>query len=308
MSVRTGRNRAQTCGRSHVRLTAAVMSLTIPPLFLCCEAQGQAQAQEQELPFVPTPHEVVQAMIALASPGADDVLVDLGSGDGRIVLAAAQRGMRARGIEMDANLVRISRQRAESLGVSHLAEFRGEDLFTSRISDATIVALYLLPEANERLSRRLISELRPGSRIVSHAFDMGAWNPDSAISVMHAAGEANVYLWTVPAQMRGVWELTAEKGEPTLRLDIAQSYQQLSGSGRLGDAPLRIVSGVMRGNTFAMLLDGGEGGETSLMELRGTVTEAIAAAVLIVQGARESEFGYTGARLSSGNEPRPSPK
>jgi len=149
-----------------------------------------------EVPFVATPTEVVDEMLRLADVGPADVLYDLGSGDGRIVLRAAQRrGARGVGIEIDGRLVAESREAAEKAGVTRLVEFRQQDLFGADLRDATVVTLYLFRRLNLQLRPKLLAELRPGARIVSHEFDMGDWKPDRTI----AFRGRRLHLWIVPA-------------------------------------------------------------------------------------------------------------
>ncbi|MGE0592850.1 MAG: cyclopropane-fatty-acyl-phospholipid synthase family protein [Vicinamibacterales bacterium] len=145
--------------------------------------------------YVPTPQEVVDAMLELAKVGPDDVLYDLGSGDGRIPVTAAQRfGIRAVGIDIDPQRIREANGNAESAGVADRVTFLNQDLFTTDFSEATVVTLYLLPSLNLKLMPTLRSELRPGTRIVSHAFDMGDWVPDETVDV----NGRRIFLWTIP--------------------------------------------------------------------------------------------------------------
>lgn len=147
--------------------------------------------------YVPTPQEVVDAMLRMADVKKDDVLFDLGSGDGRIVVTAAQRyGTRGTGIDIDPERVDEANGNAILAGVTRLAKFKNQDLFETDLRDATVVTLYLLPELNRKLMPKLLAELKPGTRIVSHQFDMGTWKPDREATV---AGR-KIYMWTVPAQ------------------------------------------------------------------------------------------------------------
>ncbi|MGH8083992.1 MAG: SAM-dependent methyltransferase [Lysobacter sp.] len=144
--------------------------------------------------FVPTPHEVVDEMLRVAGVGADDVLYDLGSGDGRIPITAAKRwGTRGVGIDIDPKRIREANQAAEEAGVTDAVEFIEADLFEADLADATVITLYLLPDLNLRLRPTLL-ELEPGTRIVSHNYHMGDWEPDRHSTV----GHAQVYFWTVP--------------------------------------------------------------------------------------------------------------
>jgi predicted RNA methylase len=158
-----------------------------------------AGAQQPDVVFVPTPQEVVDKMLEMAKVGKGDVLYDLGSGDGRIPVTAAKRfGIRAVGIDIDPQRIAEANENAHKNGVTHLVQFKREDLFKTKFGDATVITLYLLPELNVKLRPRLLSELKPGTRIVSHQFDMGTWKPDRKVEL----NNRTIYLWTVPAQKK----------------------------------------------------------------------------------------------------------
>jgi predicted RNA methylase len=158
-----------------------------------------AGAQQPDVVFVPTPQEVVDKMLEMAKVGKGDVLYDLGSGDGRIPVTAAKRfGIRAVGIDIDPQRIAEANENARKNGVTHLVQFKREDLFKTKFGDATVITLYLLPELNVKLRPRLLSELKPGTRIVSHQFDMGTWKPDRKAEL----NNRTIYLWTVPAQKK----------------------------------------------------------------------------------------------------------
>jgi SAM-dependent methyltransferase len=166
--------------------------------FLICTAEGQRPAPEQmpiNTPYVASEPRVVDAMLELAHVTGSDTVYDLGCGDGRIVIAAARK-YGARGVGIDINPARIeeARTNARDAGVDHRIRFEATDLFDADIHTATVVALYLLPDVNLRLRPRLLGELKPGTRVVSHAFGMGDWKPDKEVVV---EGE-HVYLWTIP--------------------------------------------------------------------------------------------------------------
>ena len=154
-----------------------------------------AEMHEAEVMYLPTPHDVVEAMLRLAGVSRTDVVFDLGSGDGRIPIAAARvHGARGVGIEFDARMVERARCNAREAGVERLVEFRQEDLFLAELREATVVTLFLFPEMTRRLGPKLLSELRPGTRIVSHRFGLGDWPPERTIE----AGGHPLLLWTVP--------------------------------------------------------------------------------------------------------------
>jgi SAM-dependent methyltransferase len=161
---------------------------------------GIANAQDLEskkiVPFVPTPQEVVDKMIELVGVKEGDVVYDLGSGDGRIVITAAKKGARAIGFDIDGDLVKESRENIRKAGLEKLAEIKQQDILTVDLSPATVVTMYLLPDVNLKLKPNILKQLKPGSRVVSHAFDMGDWKPDKTERV----NGRTIYLWTIPAK------------------------------------------------------------------------------------------------------------
>jgi SAM-dependent methyltransferase len=210
-------------------------------------APGLAAAREPDLevPYVPTPPELVDRMLYLAGVGPSDYLIDLGCGDGRIAIAAARRGARALGVDLDP--ARIA-EAAAAVGFASLGDrvrFRREDLFRTAIWEATVVALYLLPAMNLRLRPRLLTELRPGARVVSHNFDMGDWRPEA--DERHESGR--VLLWTVPAIAGGSWTMTAPDGvEYTLDLD--QRFQDVTGTMTGGGRVVALENATLHGTAF----------------------------------------------------------
>jgi precorrin-6B methylase 2 len=172
------------------------------------DASAQSTNQEQQpsgkqlrspdVVFVPTPYEAVDAMLKVANVGKSDVVYDLGSGDGRIPIMAVQKYNAARAVGIDINPDRIREAEAnlKTAGVGDRVRFLNEDLFEAKIGEATVVTLYLLPSLNLKLLAKLLAELKPGTRIVSHAFDMGSWKPQQTLS----AGGSTVYFWTIPAK------------------------------------------------------------------------------------------------------------
>ena len=167
-------------------------------LLFALSASAQTPAlRAPDVIFVPTPHEVVEAMLKVAKVGKNDVLYDLGSGDGRIPITAAQKYGIARGIGIDINPQRI-REANENLrkaGVGDRVRFINADLYETDLSSATVITLYLLPELNLKLLPKLLKEVKPGTRIVSHAFDMGTWKPEQSLDV----GGRKIFFWTIPA-------------------------------------------------------------------------------------------------------------
>jgi SAM-dependent methyltransferase len=202
--------------------------------------------EDLEVPYVQTPRPVVTAMLDLAEVGQADYLIDLGSGDGRIAIMAAQRGARALGVDLDPDRVAEANNAAQIAQVQTRALFRRQDLFETPLREASVVTLYLLPRINMRLRPRLLTELRPGARIVSHNFTMGDWHPDETREI----GASHVYFWVVPAAAEGVWTITSDDGTPR-RLELEQRFQDVSGV--LDGAPLREVS--LRGRHLRFTVD-----------------------------------------------------
>lgn len=191
--------------RVFVLLLCAVMGLCLGKLDFVqplssstANAQDSSSESKKIVPFVPSPQIVVDKMVELAGVKKGDVVFDMGSGDGRIVIAAAKQGARAVGFEIDGDLVKESRENIRKAGVQDLAEIRQQDILTVDFSPASVVTMYLLPDVNLKLKPNLMSQLKPGSRLVSHAFDMGDWKPEKVERV----DGRTIYFWTIPAKGR----------------------------------------------------------------------------------------------------------
>jgi precorrin-6B methylase 2 len=169
---------------------------------------GAAFAQERteprlDVPFVPTPQETVERMLAMAKVGPNDYLIDLGSGDGRIPITAAKKfGIRAMGVDLNPVRIKESLENAKKEGVTDKVEFREQNLFETDISKATVLTMYLLPDVNLQLRPKILEVLKPGTRVVSHAFTMGDWKPDAETT--GPEGRNHVYMWIVPDPAKGM--------------------------------------------------------------------------------------------------------
>jgi len=221
---------------------------------------GAAWAQTDDVPYVQSATNVVDVMLSMAKLGPGDYLVDLGSGDGRIVIAAAARhGARGLGIEMDPALVEESRAGAAAAGVADRAAFLRGDIFAADFSRATVVTMYLLPEVNLQLRPRLLYELSPGTRVVSHDFDMGDWEPDDRVTVpvpdkrVGRRKESTIYLWTVPARLAGHWRgtLSGPEGDEPVLIEFAQQFQQVRATAYLRRGTLE-GTGRLRGGSLSL--------------------------------------------------------
>jgi len=218
--------------------------------------------------WVPTPYELVSKMLEVAGVCDTDYLIDLGSGDGRTVIAAAKLGAHATGVEFNADMIELSCRKAEEAGVSDRAKFVKADLFEYDLSKATVITMFLLPEINLKLRPRLL-DLKPGTRIVSNTFTMGEWEPDNeAISNDTFSSWNTALLWIVPAKVEGSWTL----GEWTL--DIRQEFQKIYGSLGNGSTPALITDGKVKGRSLSFYANGSvfTGKLTSADEMSGTYT------------------------------------
>lgn len=203
-----------------------------------------------DLPFVPTGDRLVTEMLKLSGVDENDLLYDLGCGDGRIIVAAARDfGARAVGVELDPLRLEEARQHAKWNGVRHKLTLLEDDLFTVDISKATVVALYLLPSVNLTLRPRLLRELAPGTRIVSHAFDMAEWKPDEVVTCQ----DTRLLLWIVPAAVAGTWQWQTPDGR-AVRVELEQEFQQVSGRAWVDERPALLQSAQLRGTRLELAI------------------------------------------------------
>jgi hypothetical protein len=231
-------------------------------------------------PYVPTPQKVVDEMLRMGRVGRDDYLVDLGSGDGRIVITAAQRfGTRGLGVDLDGQLVRQATAAAERAGVADRAQFVQRDIFKTDLRKADVVTMYLLPEVNMMARPKLLSELRVGARVVTHDYHFDDWLPDERIMLevpekkVGTPGIAYVYAWVIPAAGAGRWrgEVAVGGRRQPLELDLEQRFQLLTGSASVGGRPAKVMFAEMDGSEMKVILAlaAGAGAGAARMELRG---------------------------------------
>ena len=231
-------------------------------------------------PYVPTPQAVVDEMLTMARVGPDDFVIDLGSGDGRIVLTAASRyRARGMGVDIDGELVDLSNAEAKRQGVDKLVKFHRQDVLQTRISDATVITLYLLPELMHSLRDRIYSQLKPGARVVSHDFSFIEWLPDRKVTLdvtekYHMPGpwQSTVYLWVVPAKVGGSWRaaVSGPAGEDII-FSFTQKFQELDGHAVHGGERMMLQDGQLQGNKIRFRLPGMAVGRSALRAFEGTV-------------------------------------
>ncbi len=262
---------------SHRRTLAATLTLalTLTGVLAATGAQAQAARQQEFQPhsgqpgkdvvWVPTPDELVQKMLDMAKVTSADFVIDLGSGDGRTVIAAARRGARAQGIEYNPDMVALSQRNAEQAGVAGRATFAKQDLFQSDFSKASVITMFLLSDINMKLRPKILS-LKPGTRIVSNTFKMGDWEPDQSGDAPSCSTWCSAYLWIVPARVEGRWR--SEQGELTLK----QEFQKVSGTLNVGGQAMPVSKGRLNGSEITFVVGSDEyRGKVNGGSIEGTV-------------------------------------
>lgn len=268
--------------------------------FLCAvvlesSLSGQLKEGQKDVPYVPSRSKVIKAMLELAEVKEDDLVYDLGCGDGRIVIAAAQQyGAQGIGVDVDPELIEQSIKNARQAGVAELVEFRLQDLFQADISQATVVMLYLGTDVNLRLRPKLLKELKPGSRVISNSFLLGDWQPDCTKEVPSITLSFMVYCWIVPADVEGVWLLdTLIWGEERhYALQLKQRFQQISGHVHNGIEELPITAAYLNGDQISFVFADTIGRQTTTLRFNGWIRgETISGSVQIQTGT--STFSQT---------------
>lgn len=231
-------------------------------LTLAAPAAAQSGSWDDgSVPFVVTPAEIVERMLRMAEVHEGDTLIDLGSGDGRIVIAAAKRGATALGVDLEPDLVKLATRKAEQAGVAARAHFEVRDIFDTDLSRASVITMYLLPEFNVKLLPRLLA-LKPGTRIVSHDGGIGAWPPDERLEMrvpekaVGVGGLSRVELWVVPADARGRWVSDVPQHGGRWRFDIAQRFQELEVDVRTQGRELLVRASRLRGDEIKLAVTG----------------------------------------------------
>jgi len=242
-------------------LAALLATLTLP---VC--AADEAPKITEETPYVPSPGIVVDTMLRMANVHAGDFLIDLGSGDGRIIItAAAEYNARGFGVDYDPRLVKLATENAQKAGVADRARFIDQNVFKTDLAQASVVTIYLLPEYNAVLKPTLLA-LKPGTRIVSHDYGIGDWEPDAQSKVVVPEKPVGVekaswiYYWMVPAQVQGQWRsrITTVRGATALELNLKQHYQKVEGTAKIGASTVAIERPVLKGDSLSFELTEGK--------------------------------------------------
>ena len=254
------------------------------------------------VPYVQTPMEIVERMLRMAEVGKGDHVIDLGSGDGRIIIEAARRGATGMGVDLDANLVKLASENARKAGVADKVRFKTLDLFDADLSPASVVTLYLLPEFNAKLLPRLL-KLKPGTRIVSHDGGIGDWPPDEKLQMrapekpVGVGGVSTVELWIVPANAAGEWTAELPQHGGRWRFQIKQNFQLLDIDAATQGRDLLVRNSRLRGEEIKMvitgLIDGHAWHHYFVGQLKG---ERIAGEVFVSDGSSQRSFPWTASR------------
>jgi SAM-dependent methyltransferase len=280
------------------RLILVAFALVLP-----AQAQTEAWAWDDgTVPYVVTPMEIVERMLRMAEVGPGDTIIDLGSGDGRIVIEAAKRGARGTGVDLDPNLVRLATENARKAGVSDRARFETRDIFETDLSGASVVAFYLLPDFNAKLMPRLL-KLKPGTRIVSHDGGIGTWPPDEKLEMrtpeksVGIGGLSRVELWIVPANAAGRWSADLGAHGGRWRFQIAQEFQILDVNARAEGRDLLVRASRLRGEEIKLVVTGLVAGHAWHHLFVGRLSgDAITGEVTLSDGSQMRKVPWKAAR------------
>ena len=237
-------------------VVALMLSLGVASQLRAQDEAASDKPVKKDVPYVPTPQPVVDRMLEMAAVTKDDVVYDLGCGDGRMVVTAAKKyGARGVGVDIDPQRIKESNENAKSAGVTDKVKFSIKDLFTMDFGEATVLTMYLLPDVNLKLRPKILSDMKPGSRIVSHSFDMDDWKPDGEDEV----DSSTIYFWIVPAQVEGVTEAKVKPeggAEQSAKVSLKQNFQDVTGTVNIGGKDVEIKDGKLKGSDLSFTADG----------------------------------------------------
>ena len=289
--------------KAHVGWIAGLIALGIYGISV------RAQEGAGDVVYVPTPQVVVDTMLTMAKVSAKDYIIDLGSGDGRIVITAAKKfGARGFGVDLDEVLLKRANEGAKREGVADRAQFIEQNLFETDLSKATVITTYLLPEMNEKLRPKIL-RLKPGTRVVAHDYHMGEWQPDDndTLSVPEKTvgnpGTSYIFLWYVPANAAGKWQIKVPVGGQTLNvdLDFNQRFQMLNGSAKINDRAAQIQGARVRGEDVTFWLTTGTGPTAIRHEFTGKVQgDTINGTLRVHAGKKVDQAVFSATRTAAG--------
>ena len=252
--------------------------------------------------YVPTPQIVVDEMLKMARTGPSDFIIDLGSGDGRMVITAAKKfGARGFGVDLSDDLLAEARANAKAAGVADRAEFRKQNLFETDLKQATVISTYLLPEMNEKLRPKILA-LPPGTHVVAHDYHFGDWMPDESKTlsvpekIVGTPGISYTYMWIVPAKIAGRWqsEFKHGAGSTAIEFEFTQAYQVVGGNAKIGAQTIKLPDNRLAGDQLAFTVFSKQGDAASRHEFRGTVKEeVIIGTVTVGNGPGQTQYPWS---------------
>ncbi len=257
-----------------------------------------AKGASPDVPYVATPYEIADEMVRLADVKSDDVVYDLGCGDGRLVIASVRKaGCRGVGIDIDPERIKESRQNAIIAGVQDRVRFVEQNFFDSDVREATVMLIYLFPDVNIKLRAKFLKEMKPGSRLVSHAFDMGDWKPDNTASIR----TQRVYYWVIPANVTGTWTWnTPGSRQAAYALEMEQKYQAIRGTIAREGNKTNLSDATLTGDRIAFKVTGNVRGRKITREFNGTIKgDSITGTITSADGPRVRNDRWKATRVPS---------
>lgn len=239
----------------NIKVSKKKIGLFLSAIFFFVFLIGELNAQLLDVPYVPTPESVVEKMLEMAQVGPGDYVIDLGSGDGRIVIAAAKRGAYGHGIDLDPRRIKEARENAKKAGVEDKVIFIEGNIFDADFSRASVVTMYLLNSVNIQLRPHLLKNLKPASRLVSHDFDMGNWKPDQ----FFREETSDIYFWVIPAQIQGQWAWKIDG--KSFSMTASQEFQEIDLQMKDGNSLLPVTNNLLKGDRISFTAANPSSGE-----------------------------------------------
>jgi hypothetical protein len=269
---------------------------------------GNAWAATASVPYVPTPQDVVERMLEIAKVTANDYVIDLGSGDGRIVVTAAKKhGARGFGVDLNPERIDEANANARKAGVTDRVSFQQRDLFETNLSDATVITMYLLPRVNMELRPRLL-DLKPGTRVVSHDFSMEDWKPEVHVKMDAkdkyggSGGTSDIYFWVIPAKVAGVWQWQLPVAGKSVAYEIAlsQRFQTIGGNARVGGRSVPLQNARLRGDEISFAFTADVNGAPVKHQFSGRVQGSAMSGDATLSGSRmQARLDWTAQRIAA---------